>query len=118
MPSSSDRLHKLKVESELNSRIDEISKRTMALKKDIDQLKKIIHKNHEEHTKQIRELYVFTKKLEDIYSNGLTSTLSTAPISVNGLDYTSDDSTEQSGTHEDLFVLDIPFRYDQETRDT
>ena len=100
---SSDKLIRQKQDREQSSRIDELSKSVQILRRDINEIKSAIRQQNQDTTKQLRELYSFTKKLESAYLNGLST-------NNNIMDY---DTLEQNVTNDkSIFDIHKPFSYD------
>lgn len=97
---SSDKLLRQKQEREQTSRIDELSKSVQMLRRDLNMIKKVIEKQNEETTNQLRELFAFTRKMEKAYLNGLSN---------NSLEY---DVQYDNSHNEALFDINEPFTYD------
>ena len=70
---ASEKLNRIKNETEISSRLDDIVKQIKALKKDIDDVKKELKDGTMTTNKQITELYACFKKMDEAYCSGLSS---------------------------------------------
>lgn len=108
---SSEKLQRVKSQGEVNGRIEDLIKIIKNLKDEIRKIQEAFDTQNRITQKRFRELYSYSRKLEQIYYNGL-SNMDNA-INLNSLN--NNDLTEFDNINEELFSLEEPFKYDKPT---
>ena len=122
---STERLNQIKTQIEVHGRIDDLYKVTNriknelnSIKDEIKDIKQLFRSQIELNNQKLKELYSFMRRLEGVYSNGLSGDLSFENISRNEswVDTTGNDSTiKPVNSTDQLFSLEEDFQFDNLT---
>ena len=122
---STERLNQIKTQIEVHGRIDDLYKVTNRIKNELNSIKdemkdikQLFRSQIELNNQKLKELYSFMRRLEGVYSNGLSGDLSFENISRNEswVDTTGNDSTiKPVNSTDQLFSLEEDFQFDNLT---
>jgi hypothetical protein len=122
---STERLNQIKTQIEVHGRIDDLYKVTNRIKNELNSIKdemkdikQLFCSQIELNNQKLKELYSFMRRLEGVYSNGLSGDLSFENISRNEswVDTTGNDSTiKPVNSTDQLFSLEEDFQFDNLT---
>ena len=121
---STERLNQIKSQMEVNGRIDDLYKVTNRIKNELNSIKdemkdikQLFRSQIELNNKKLKELYSFMRRLESVYSNGLSGDLSFENISQNEswVDTGIESTIKPVNSTDQLFSLEEDFKYDNLT---
>lgn len=70
---ASELVNRIKNKTENTNRLDDITKTLISLKKEQAELKELLRRTFETHSRQIKELYSLYHKIDDVYCSGLAN---------------------------------------------
>ena len=121
---STERLNQIKTQIEVNGRIDHLNKVVNGIKTDINSIKdeikdikQLFRSQIELNNKKLNELYSFMRRLEGVYSNGLSGDLSFENISQkeSWVDTGNPSNIKAVNSTDGLFSLEEDFEFDNLT---